>query len=96
MTTGRHDFIFTAQPSRVVFARGSLQRLPQEVDALSVRRALVLCTPPQRAEAEAAAALLGQLSAGVFDGAQMHVPIESARRARDHADPDPGILTTEN
>lgn len=85
MTIGRHNFVFTAQPSRVIFARGSLQRLPQEVEALGVRRALVLCTPPQRAQAEAASALLGERSAGVFDGAQMHVPIESARRARDHA-----------
>ncbi len=79
------DFVFTAQPSRVVFARGSLQRLASEVTALGARRALVLCTPQQRDQAEIAAALLGPSSAGVFDGAQMHVPIESARRARLHA-----------
>lgn len=80
-----HDFIFTAQPARVVFARGSLQRLPQEVEALGARRALVLCTPQQRDQARAAADLLGALSVGVYDGAQMHVPIEGARLAREHA-----------
>jgi maleylacetate reductase len=85
MSADRHDFVFSAQPSRVVFARGSLQRLAQEVEALGASRALVLCTPQQRAQAETASALLGKLGAGVFDGAQMHVPIESARRARDHA-----------
>jgi maleylacetate reductase len=35
--------------------------------------------------AEAASASLGGASAGVFSGAEMHVPIESARRARAHA-----------
>lgn len=79
------DFVFTAQPSRVVFGRGSLQRLPQEVEALGARRALVLCTPQQREQAQAASDLLGPLSAGVYDGAQMHVPIENARLAREHA-----------
>jgi maleylacetate reductase len=76
------DFVFTAQPSRVVFARGSLNRLVDEVKALGASRALVLCTPQQRDQAETAAARLGPLSAGVFDGAEMHVPIETARRAR--------------
>lgn len=85
MRARHHDFVFSTQPSRVVFARGSLRQLPQEVEALGVRRALVLCTPQQRAQAEAAAALLGELSAGVFDGAVMHVPIETARLAREHA-----------
>lgn len=80
-----YDFIFTALPSRVVFAPGSLRRLPQEVEALGARRALVLCTPQQVAVAQAASTLLGEASAGVFSGAQMHVPIESARLARQHA-----------
>ncbi|MBI2768947.1 MAG: maleylacetate reductase [Burkholderiales bacterium] len=80
-----NDFVFVAQPSRVVFARGSLGRLAQEVAALGARRALVLCTPQQMEVAQAASALLGPASAGVFSGAEMHVPIESARRARQHA-----------
>jgi maleylacetate reductase len=78
-------FIFTAQPSRVVFSPGSLKQLPDEVAALGARRALVLCTPQQAEVAQAASALLGTASAGVFSGAEMHVPIESARRARQHA-----------
>jgi maleylacetate reductase len=79
------DFVFTAQSSRVVFAPGSLQQLSREVEALGARRALVLCTPQQVGIATAASELLGSASAGVFDGAEMHVPIESARRARRHA-----------
>lgn len=79
------NFVFVAQPSRVVFAAGSLQRLAQEVRALGARRALVLCTPQQVEIAETASALLGAASAGVFSGAEMHVPIESAQRARQRA-----------
>nr|WP_315238018.1 maleylacetate reductase [uncultured Albidiferax sp.] len=79
------DFIFTAQPSRVVFAKGSLELLAEEVRALGARRALVLCTPQQREQAQRASDLLGDMAAGIFDGAEMHVPIEVARRAREHA-----------
>ncbi len=85
MRPPRHDFVFTAQPARVLFAQGGLARLPQEVEALGARRALVLCTPQQVAIAKRVSALLGPLSAGVFSGAEMHVPIEAARRAREHA-----------
>jgi len=79
------DFVFTAQPSRVVFSKGCLQSLADEIKALGARRALVLCTPQQRAQAQQASALLGDMGAGIFDGAEMHVPIEVARRAREHA-----------
>ena len=79
------DFVFTAQPSRVVFAKGSLELLAKEVKALGAHRALVLCTSQQREQAQRASDLLGDMSAGIFDGAEMHVPIEVARRAREHA-----------
>ena len=41
----------------------------------------MLCTPGQRALAERVADLLGDRAVGVFDGAVMHVPIETAREA---------------
>ena len=78
-------FVYAAQPSRVVFGRGSLVCLADEVNALGAKKALILCTPEQRAQAQVAADLLGSLSVGIYDGAQMHVPIESARKAREHA-----------
>lgn len=76
------DFTYTTSSARIVFGAGSLRLVQNEVQAMGARRALVLCTPQQRAQAEEVAALLGPSCAGVFDGAQMHVPIESARRAR--------------
>src|SRR5213595_1496245 len=76
------EFIYQARPARVVFGAGSLQHLEREVLAMGAERALILCTPGQRATAEAIAARLGSRAAGVFDQATMHVPIEVARKAR--------------
>jgi len=79
------NFVYQGLPSRVVFGAGSLASLPAEMDALKAQRALVLCTPEQRDSAERVAALLGSRSAGIFDRAVMHVPIETAREAREEA-----------
>ncbi|MCK9513342.1 MAG: maleylacetate reductase [Pigmentiphaga sp.] len=79
------DFIYQGQPSRVVFGAGSLAHLEREIERLGARRALVLSTPGQRAQAEAVAERLGGRAAGVFARAVMHVPIETAREAREEA-----------
>jgi len=79
------DFIYTALPARVVFGEGRLATIREEVEAIGSTRALVLCTPPQRAQAERVAQLLGSRLAGIHDGAEMHVPIEGARKARELA-----------
>jgi len=76
------DFAYNARPGRVVFGAGSLKHLEREVLALGAKRALVLCTPEQRASAEKVASILGGCAAGIFDGAVMHVPLETAREAR--------------
>jgi len=80
-----NPFVYTGFAGRVVFGEGSLQRLPEEVERLGARRAIVLSTPEQRASAEAVAARLGDRAAGVFDRAVMHVPIETAAAAREYA-----------
>jgi maleylacetate reductase len=78
-------FVHQAPAMRVMFGAGMLARLPDEVALLGAKRALVLCTPGQRALGERALSLLGERAAGVFAGAAMHVPIEAARAARDEA-----------
>ena len=78
-------FVYQSQPARVVFGAGSLSQLPSEIERLGARRALVLCTPEQTAQAEQVAQLLGDRAAGVFAQAVMHVPIETARQARAEA-----------
>ena len=79
------SFVYNGQPARVVFGAGSLQHLGREIDALGATRALVLSTPEQRASAQMIADLLGARAVGIFDRAVMHVPIETAREARDVA-----------
>ena len=78
-------FVHQALASRVVFGAGSLQQLEREIDALGATRALVLSTPEQADAARRVAELLGARAAGIFPRAVMHVPIETAREARDEA-----------
>ncbi len=79
------EFVYVAHAARVVFGRGSLAQLPREIELLGARRALVLSTPEQAADAERVAKNLGSHAAGVFAKAVMHVPIETAREAREVA-----------
>ncbi len=76
------SFVHVGLPSRVVFGAGSLETLEREVERLGATRALVLCTPRQRALAEAVTERLGARAAGIFDQAVMHVPVETAVAAR--------------
>ena len=78
-------FVYDQPSIRVIFGVGALDRLADEVQRLGARRALVLATPEQRRDAEEAARLLGNMSAGIYAEAVMHVPIETARAARDMA-----------
>lgn len=80
-----NDFIYQGLPSRVVFGWDSLQRLPQEIELLGARRALILTTPEQRVLGEKVAATIGGHAAGIYPEAVMHVPLEVAQRAREEA-----------
>jgi len=79
------SFVYDALPGRVVFGAGSLERLPDEVDRLSVARVLLVSTPGHRHLAEDAAERLGDRAVGIWDRARMHVPIENAEAARAEA-----------
>ena len=78
-------FAFEAHLPRVVFGAGRLASLGAEVERLGAPRAIVLCTREQEALARDVAVRLGSRCAGVFPDAVMHVPIESARAAREQA-----------
>ncbi len=79
------SFVYEALPARVVFGSGALDTVAEEVARLGASRALVLCTPEQRAMGAEIVLKLGIRSAGVFDGAAMHVPIQVAQAARERA-----------
>jgi len=79
------NFVYDQPATRVIFGVGALDRLQEEVKRLGARRAIVLSTPEQRAVAEEVMRRLGDMAAGLFTEAVMHVPIETARAARDMA-----------
>jgi maleylacetate reductase len=76
-----HSFVYTALPSKVLFGFGTLDKVADEVRLLDCRRALVLSTPPQTAQAEDLAARLGQLCVGTFTQATMHTPVAVTEKA---------------
>jgi maleylacetate reductase len=78
-------FVYDALPMRVVFGRGSLERISSELDHLGLGRVLVLCTPDQRDTAERVAGLIGTRAAGIFAEARMHVPVETVAAAAQEA-----------
>jgi alcohol dehydrogenase class IV len=75
------SFTYNGQPARVIFGEGTLSKLPEEVDRLGLRRALILATPPQQKDAERLAEMLFDRSAGVFAGAVMHTPVHVTEEA---------------
>lgn len=79
------SFTYQGAPSRVVFGAGSLKCLADEISRLGVKRALVVSTPEQAETARRVAQLLGDRAVGIFPQAVMHVPIETARAAREEA-----------
>lgn len=80
-----HRFVYDQLPSRVIFGPGTIDQIGEQVKWLSAKRALVLSTPGQRKLADEAARRLGVATAGIYAEAVMHVPIETARAAREMA-----------
>ncbi|MEX0853538.1 MAG: maleylacetate reductase [Bauldia sp.] len=75
------EFVYNSPPIRVVFGFGTIGKVADEASRLGMRRALVLSTPEQRADAERVLRLLGDRGRGVFAGARMHTPLEVTQEA---------------
>jgi maleylacetate reductase len=72
------EFGYTALPMRVRFGIDVLGQLRSHIAELGIERAIVVCTPEQRTVAESVLARLDDRGAGIFDRAEMHVPVEVA------------------
>ncbi|KAM5356468.1 hypothetical protein ACJ41O_003114 [Fusarium nematophilum] len=79
------DFEYTANPARVIFGSGTIQKLPQELSKLGASRPLLLSTPHQTAQAQDVSAILQGKTAGLFSEARMHTPTDVTQRACDLA-----------
>jgi maleylacetate reductase len=75
------QFTYQVSPMRVVFGIGTIGSLPDELDRLGVKRALLLATPRQQAQLGDLTRLTGARSVGVFDGAVVHTPVAVTERA---------------
>lgn len=75
------SFIYEPLPARVVFGSGTVTQLKSEVERFGLRRALVLATAHQEAQARDVANSIGERAAGLFAGAVMHTPVEVTERA---------------
>lgn len=69
-------FVYSSNPSRVVFGRGQLAQLASEINQLGLSRVLILSTPQQIELATKISDNLGNQSVGIFDRAQMHTPVD--------------------
>jgi maleylacetate reductase len=69
-------FTYNANPGRVIFGAGTLDRLPAEVERLGLSRVLVVATAAQESDARLLAEKIGARCAGVFAGARMHTPVD--------------------
>ena len=70
-------FEYNANPGRVVFGRGSINKLPEEIKRLNLKSPLLLSTPQQVESAEGLAKILSDASttpAGTYTKATMHTP----------------------
>lgn len=75
------DFVYSTSPAHIVFGAGKAADIGDWIDRIGCRRALVLSTPHQRADAERLAEVLGSRAAGVFAGAVMHTPVAVTEQA---------------
>jgi len=78
---GIEPFVFPGLRSRVIFSHGTVAQTGAEIERLGRKRALVLSTPNQKADAEALAGRLAALSGGVFAEAAMHTPVQVTEKA---------------
>ena len=81
-------FIYAANPARVVFGSGTIKQLPDEVRRLGLKKPLILSTPQQSDHATRVEELLlasGLETAGQFNNATMHTPLEVTEKALLHA-----------
>ncbi|KAK5138820.1 hypothetical protein LTR04_004156 [Oleoguttula sp. CCFEE 6159] len=79
------SFEYNANPGRVVFGSGSLQKLPDEIKRLNLSSPLLLSTPQQVDQANDLKQILNGKIAGIFTEATMHTPTDVTDNALAYA-----------
>lgn len=82
------SFEYVANPARVVFGSGSIQKLPDEVKRLGKSKPLLLSTPQQAEQVKDLEPILANASiqpAGLYANATMHTPTHVTDEALQYA-----------
>ena len=69
-----HPFVHDQLAQRIVFGAGSFARLAEEIDRLTIRRALLICESRGKAIGDEAAQALGPRAEARIDEVRQHVP----------------------
>jgi maleylacetate reductase len=75
------SFTYDINPGRILFGPGTLNAVADEIERLGAKRALILSTPFQHADAQKLATQIGSLAAGIFSEAIMHTPVAVTLKA---------------
>lgn len=75
------EFVYNANPSRVIFGAGSRAKVREELERLGIERAIVLSTPDQSALAAEIAKAIGGRAGIMYPGAVQHTPVEVTESA---------------
>ena len=75
------EFVYNANPSRVIFGPGSRSRIGEELERLGIERAIVISTPEQSALAAEIAKTIGGRAGIMYPGAAQHTPISVTESA---------------
>lgn len=75
------EFVYNANPSRVIFGPGSRARIGEELERLGIERAIVISTPEQSALAAEVAKAIGGRAGIMYPGAAQHTPVEVTESA---------------
>lgn len=75
------EFVYNANPSRVIFGAGSRSRIGEELERLGIERAIVISTPDQSALAAEIAQIIGGRAGIMYPGATQHTPTEVTESA---------------
>lgn len=79
------EFEYNANPGRVIFGSGTIQKLPAELERQKLAKPLLLSTPEQVGQADDLNKILGGKVAGVFSEATMHTPTHVTDKALAYA-----------
>lgn len=75
------NFVYQSHPATVIFGRGALRKVPEELSRLRCSKPLLLCTPEQTSQVEALKAILSGKIGGIFPRATMHTPVAITEEA---------------